>query len=73
MGSPRFNLNMDDVKTTLRHTVMPILAGAGVAALEAAQSGTVSFDTLKTAGLTALLSGVIRFLHRFTADNSQGT
>jgi hypothetical protein len=71
MGSPRFRINRDEVVSAVRHTILPILAGGAIGALEAAQTGTVSVETMKTAGLTALISGVIRFLHKLTSNTQQ--
>ncbi len=71
MGTPRFRIGREEVVSAIRHTVLPILAGGAVGALEAAQTGTVGVETMKTAGLTAIISGVIRFLHNFTSNTQQ--
>ena len=54
-----------DWKSTLRHVGIPLLAGAGVAALQTAQTGVFDYHEMKGAAVVALISGIIRFIQRF--------
>ena len=47
---------------------LPIVAGAGMAAVDTLNSGAIDLNTAKTAFATALLSGTVRFLQRFLSD-----
>ena len=69
MGSSKWWINGEEVMSAVRHTVIPILAGGALGALQAMQTGTFDLVTIKTAGVTAIVSGVIRFLQKFTSDN----
>lgn len=66
--SPRWSLNWSGIKSALRHTIMPILAGAAVAALQAIQVGTFNLAQAKTAFVTAVIAGVIRLLQVFVTE-----
>jgi outer membrane lipoprotein SlyB len=66
--SARWGFNKKDIQSAVRHTVLPILAGGAVAGMEAVQVGAVSGQTIKTAAITAILSGIIRALQRWTTD-----
>ena len=54
-----------DWKSTFRHVGIPLIAGAGVAALQTAQAGEFNLDQMKSAAVIALISGIIRFFQRF--------
>lgn len=66
--SAKWGFNKNDLRSAVRHTVIPIISGGAVAGLEAVQAGGVSYQTAKAAALTAILSGIIRALQRWTAD-----
>jgi len=70
-GSLPFSLNLKDLSSTIRHTVYPIVAGGAVAALDTLSTGQFSYDTAKTAAMTAVVAGVIRLLKRYVADFSE--
>ena len=55
-----------DWKSTLRHILFPFVAGVTVAALQTAQSGVFDLNAMKGAAIVATISGVLRFLQRFT-------
>ena len=66
--SVRWKVELNDVKSAVRHTVIPLASGAAVAGLEALQAGGFHPQQMQTAALTALLAGVIRLLQRWTLD-----
>ena len=55
-------------KTTIRHTIMPLIAGAAMAALQSAQEGKFDLAQMKTAAVTALIAGIIRWLQFFATE-----
>jgi hypothetical protein len=57
-----------DIASAARHTVIPIIAGAGVAALEAIKSGQIDPAQIQTAVVTALVAGAIRLVQRYASD-----
>ena len=63
--STKWKVDGRDMKSAVRHTALPLLAGAGVAALQAAQAGSFDMTTLKGAAVTSVLAGVIRLLQRW--------
>ena len=67
MSAPR-TIDLKDVKSALRHTVIPIVSGAAVAGLQAVQVGAVNRAQVQTAVVTALIAGVIRLLQRWCAN-----
>lgn len=66
--SAKWGIDDKDVKSALRHAVLPLFAGAGVAALQTAQSGSFSFVAMKGAAVTAVLAGGIRLLQRWVTE-----
>jgi hypothetical protein len=72
MSSPRFSINWRDLASAARHTVVPLLAGAAVAAVDTVQSGQFDLHTAQSAAWTALVAGVGRLLHRWMADLNGG-
>lgn len=66
--SAKWGFNKDDLKSVARHTVIPILSGGVIAGIEVAISGTATIITVKTAFLTAIGSGVINFLKRWSSN-----
>lgn len=71
MSSPRFSLHWKDLESAVRHTVYPVIAGGAVAVLDTVQSGQFSYQTAKTAAVTAVVAGVIRLLKQWVGDNTQ--
>ena len=65
--SPRWSFR-NSLKTTVRHTVFPLLAGSALAALQTAQSGTLNLGTMKVAAITAGITGVMRLLQVFATE-----
>ena len=65
--SPRFSFR-GALKTTLRHTVMPLVAGSAVAAIKTMQSGQMDPGAMKAAAITAAVSGIARWLQFFCTD-----
>jgi hypothetical protein len=55
----------------VRHVVYPVLAGGAVAVLDTMSSGQFDYQTAKTAGVTALVAGVIRLLKQWLGDNTE--
>ena len=72
MSKP-LTVTIKDWKSAVRHVAFPLIAGAGVAALQTAQSGVFDFHEMKGAAMVAVISGVIRFFQRFTQDIPDGT
>ena len=66
--SARWKINGKDVSSSVRHAVIPLVSGAAVAGLEAAQAGTFDVGQIKTAAITSIIAGVIRLLQRFGTD-----
>jgi len=66
--SAKWGFDKGDIKSAVRHTVIPIVAGGAVAGLEVAQAGAVSEQTVTMAIVTAIVSGIIRALQRWTVD-----
>ena len=66
--SARWKMGLNDVKSAVRHTVIPLVSGAAMAGLEAVQVGSFQPQQAKTAVVTALIAGVIRLLQRWTLD-----
>ena len=56
------------LKTTIRHTIMPLIAGAAMAALQSVQEGKFDLGQMKTAAVTALIAGVVRWLQFFATE-----
>lgn len=54
-----------DLWSAVRHTVIPLIAGAGIAVLETVQSGTADWQTAQTAATTSIIAGVMRLLQRW--------
>lgn len=73
MASKKWNWDKKDVISAVRHTLVPLVAGGIVAALESAQSGEFTMEQMKGAAITAILAGVLRLLHRFTVDFQKTT
>ena len=71
MSAPLSATNKD-WKSAVRHVVFPLIAGAGVAALQTAQSGVFSYHEMKSAAIVAVISGVIRFFQRFVTNVPDG-
>lgn len=69
--SAKGKLDLSDLKSAVRHTVIPLVSGAAVAGLEVAQAGQFNPKQIQTAAITALIAGVIRFLQRWTLDLSK--
>ncbi len=69
ISSPRWSWT-GALKTTVRHTVMPLVAGSAVAALQTVQSGSFDVAAMKGAALTAVISGVVRWLQVFVSDTT---
>jgi len=67
INSPRFSFR-GAFKTTVRHTVLPIVAGAAAAAIDTMQSGSISPGAMVTAAKIAGLAGVARWLHFFCTN-----
>ena len=68
--SAKWNMDNKDMKSAARHFALPLVAGAGVAALQAAQSGVFDLTAMKGAAITSIIAGVIRLLQRWTTDIS---
>lgn len=66
--SPRWSFR-NSLKTTIRHTVLPLVAGSAVAALQTAQSGTLDVNAMKGAAITAGIAGIIRLFHVFATEH----
>lgn len=69
--SAKGKLDLSDLKSVFRHTVIPLVSGAAVAGLEVVQTGGFQPKQMQTAAITALIAGVIRFLQRWTLDLSK--
>ena len=67
INSPRFSLK-GVLQTTIRHTVMPLVAGSAVAAIKTIQAGAIDPGAMKAAAITAALSGVARWLQFFCTN-----
>lgn len=65
--SPRWSFK-NSLKTTIRHTIMPLVAGSAVAALEVAQTGQFDPKAMKSAAITSAIAGVIRLFHVFVTE-----
>lgn len=76
--SESWKLNTKDLRSALRHTVVPILAGAGLAGWQviekAVQSGqwVVEWPQVVVAVKISALAGVGRLLHRWMTDLGSG-
>ena len=68
MPSRRLQWDHKDTLSALRHAIMPAVAGASLAAVEAVQQGEVSIDSIGRAIVVALASGVLRALQRWLHD-----
>ena len=66
--SGRWGIDTGDVKSVLRHTVVPLVAGAAVAALQVATGGTFDIPLMLVAAKTAAVAGVIRFLSKWATE-----
>ena len=66
--SAKRKFDFGDLKSAIRHAVIPLVGGAAVAGLEVAQAGQFDPKQIRTAVITALIAGVIRALQRWTAD-----
>lgn len=66
--SARWGLDGRDIKSAVRHIALPLVAGAGIAALQTIQAGALSLDTMKAATVTSLVAGVIRLLQRCVSE-----
>jgi len=62
--------NGNDVKSALRHVVIPVIAGGVVAATEIAQAGAMDPKILWHTFVTAVVAGGIRLINRWAADIS---
>jgi uncharacterized membrane protein len=60
--SARWKIDWNDVRSTLRHTVVPLVAGAAMAALQVASGGTFDVPLMVAAAKTAAVAGAIRWL-----------
>jgi len=69
--SSKWKCDTRDCKSAFRHVVIPLVSGAAVAGLEAAQTGGFNLGQIKTAVFTSVIAGVLRLLHRVSADISQ--
>ena len=65
--SPRFSFK-GALKTTMRHTVLPLVAGSAIAAIETMQAGVMDPGVMKAAAITAAVSGIARWLHFFVTE-----
>lgn len=65
--SPRFSFK-GALKTTIRHTVLPLVAGSAVAAIKTMQAGAVDPGAMKAAAVTAAVSGIARWLQFFVTE-----
>lgn len=70
--SVRWGMDGKDIKSAVRHAVLPLVAGAGVAALQTAQSGAFDLAAMKGAAITSGIAGIIRLLQRWTSDITGG-
>lgn len=71
MASRRGHLDSEDLRSVLRHVVVPLVAGAVVAGGQALIASGFSWQTAGSAVGTALLAGVIRFADRFARDTAE--
>lgn len=62
-----------DMKSIIRHLVLPLVAGAGVAALQTAQTGSFDFVQMKGAVLVSVIAAVVRLLQKFCTDTTSST
>ena len=62
--SPKFSWK-GALNTTLRHTVVPIVAGSVSAAVDTIRMGAVDPTAMIGAAKIAALAGVVRWLHFF--------
>ena len=69
--SARWGFDGKDVASAMRHVVIPLLAGAAVAGLQAIQAGQLDLHQALTAATTALVAGGIRLLQRWTLTLEQ--
>ena len=63
--SARWKTNSKDLSSAVRHAVIPLMSGAAVAGLQAAQVGNFNLGQMKMAAMTAIIAGVIRLLQRW--------
>ena len=63
--SARWKLGGRDVKSAVRHTVIPLVGGAAVAGLEALQTGGFDLRQVKTAAVGSVIAGLIRLCQRW--------
>ena len=63
--------DLRDIKSALRHTIIPLVAGGAIAGLEALQVGGFNVEQVKTAVISAVVAGLIRLLQRWRADMPQ--
>jgi len=68
MPSRRLQWDHKDALSALRHAIMPAVAGASLAAVEAVQQGEVSIASIGRAFVVAVGSGVLRALQRWLHD-----
>ena len=71
MPSRILKFDRKDALSTLRHAIMPAVAGSAVTALEALQEGGLSTEGLWRALVVAVLSGLIRAAQRWLHDFEQ--
>lgn len=68
--TPAFSLGKSGVKSAVRHTIMPLIAGSAMAALQTAQSGSLDVAAMKSAAVTSAIAGIIRLLQVFAGPHN---
>ena len=74
MSSPRFSFNTHDLRSAVRHTVAPVLAGAALAGWQVVEQGlqagqwAVEWSQVAVAAKVAALAGVGRLVHRWMTE-----
>lgn len=68
-STPKFSISGAGVKSALRHTVVPLVAGSAMAALRTAQSGTFDVAAMKGAAVTSAIAGFVRLLQVFVGPH----
>lgn len=65
MASKRFRVDWNDIKSGLRHVLVPALAGAAVEGLQTVQPTKLLANPTAQLTATVVLAGIIRLLQRF--------
>lgn len=62
--------DLSDLKSVLRHTVVPLISGGLIAGWEAYQTGQVGPKEISGAAIIAVLSGLVRLVSRWATPTT---